>query len=219
MKSSCKGIPFSLPCHPFFLIQRSMSNRPHPMWYWLRNVLLLAVVYFVTGKLGLLLAVPPGYATAVWPPSGIALVGLLLLGPRHWPGVTLGSFCVNVGLSFDASSTVAITKSLAIAFSIALGAGMQGVAGVWLLRRFIGWPRMPFISLPPARCTRNTYSMRLRSATCWNACSSPSPSETAGNWKRGRCLPITIISSRAVSMIRETWVKFSMICMASLRAS
>ena len=116
-------------------------NPPTPgVWPWLGKVLVLAAAYFVTGKLGLLLAVPPRYATCIWPPSGIALVGLLLMGPRHWPGVVLGSFCVNVGLGFDASSTAAIVKSLAIGLSIALGAGLQGVAGVWLLRRFIGWP-------------------------------------------------------------------------------
>ena len=55
----------------------------------------LAVAYFHTGWLGLLLAIPPGYATAVWLPSGIALVGLLWWGPRVW----LGSFLVNVWVS------------------------------------------------------------------------------------------------------------------------
>jgi hypothetical protein len=28
----------------------------------------LACAYYATGKLGLLLAVPPGYATTIWPP-------------------------------------------------------------------------------------------------------------------------------------------------------
>ena len=44
----------------------------------------LAVVYFCTGKLGLSLAFLNASATAVWPPTGIALVALLLneWGPR-----------------------------------------------------------------------------------------------------------------------------------------
>ena len=42
------------------------------------KVALLAALYIVTGKLGLLLAVPPGYATIIWPASGIAL-GLSLI--------------------------------------------------------------------------------------------------------------------------------------------
>ncbi|MCB1828896.1 MAG: hypothetical protein KDI35_01735, partial [Gammaproteobacteria bacterium] len=47
---------------------------------------LLALLYFVSGHLSLLLAIPPGYATAVWPGAGIALAGLLLYGRRYLPG-------------------------------------------------------------------------------------------------------------------------------------
>ena len=32
-------------------------------------VLVIAAAYCITGRLGLLLAIPPGYATAIWPPS------------------------------------------------------------------------------------------------------------------------------------------------------
>ena len=45
----------------------------------LMMVLGIAAAYYVTGRLGLLLAIPPGYATPVWPPSGIAL-GAILIG-------------------------------------------------------------------------------------------------------------------------------------------
>jgi integral membrane sensor domain MASE1 len=37
---------------------------------------LIAAVYFAAAKASLLLAIPPGYATAVWPPSGIALAAI-----------------------------------------------------------------------------------------------------------------------------------------------
>ena len=33
----------------------------------------VALAYFAVGKLALLLAIPPCYATAVWPSAGIAL--------------------------------------------------------------------------------------------------------------------------------------------------
>src|SRR5262245_20728276 len=56
----------------------------------------VAVAYYVVGRLGLLLAIPPGYATAVWPASGIALAGTLIFGYRVWPGILLGSFLVNL---------------------------------------------------------------------------------------------------------------------------
>ena len=59
---------------------------------------LLAAGYFATAKLALLAAIPPGYATAVWPPSGIALAALLLLGNRVLPGVWLGAALVNISV-------------------------------------------------------------------------------------------------------------------------
>ena len=41
---------------------------------YLWQVGVLAVVYFAAAKLSLLLAIPPGYASAVWPPSGGAII-------------------------------------------------------------------------------------------------------------------------------------------------
>src|SRR6185295_6932533 len=67
--------------------QLAISRRP--LTYAAR-VGVLAALYFVAAKLSLLLAIPPGYATAVWPPSGLAVAAMLLAGNRLWPGVWLG---------------------------------------------------------------------------------------------------------------------------------
>jgi len=104
------------------------------------RILLLAAAYFVTGRLGLLAAIPPGYATVVWPPSGIALAALLLYGPSLWPGVVLGSFAVNVATSFDASSGAASLRSVLIPLMIGGGAGLQALLGSLLVRRHVGSP-------------------------------------------------------------------------------
>ena len=61
----------------------------------MHKILILTTCYYLTGKLGISLAIPPGYATAIWPPSGIALAGILLYGYRVWPGILLGSFLIN----------------------------------------------------------------------------------------------------------------------------
>lgn len=111
-----------------------------PLHHPVAVLAIVAVAYFVTGRLGLLLAIAPGYATAVWLPSGIALASVLLYGYRVWPGIMLGSFLVNVGTSFDATSTTAILKSLSLAASIGLGAAVQAMAGAFLVRRFVGFP-------------------------------------------------------------------------------
>jgi CHASE1-domain containing sensor protein len=107
---------------------------------WIVISLCVALAYVVTAKLGLLLAVPPGYATAVWPPSGIALGALLVYGPRHWAGVWFGSFVTNMGTSFDPDGVVSIQRSLSIAAVIGLGAALQALLGAQLVRRFAGFP-------------------------------------------------------------------------------
>ena len=102
-------------------------DRPVP---YLARVVLLAAAYFFAAKLALLVAIPPGYATAVWPPSGIALASVLLLGNRIWPGIWLGASLVNVTVQ---SSLVAATL---------MGAGntLEALAGAALVRAFIGSP-------------------------------------------------------------------------------
>ncbi|HTK87821.1 MAG TPA: PAS domain S-box protein, partial [Nitrospiraceae bacterium] len=105
-------------------------------------ILGLAVAYFVTGKLGLLLAVPPGYATAIFPPSGIALVALLIWGYRVWPGIWLASCLMNVSTSFETTGAFLLFQSLAIPAGIATGASVQAILGAYLIRRFIGFPTL-----------------------------------------------------------------------------
>jgi integral membrane sensor domain MASE1 len=46
---------------------------------------LLTAGYIITGKLSLLLAVPPGYASPVFPPAGIAIAAMLIAGPATLP--------------------------------------------------------------------------------------------------------------------------------------
>ena len=111
-----------------------------PFHWWLGKAAIAAVAYLVAGRLALFMAIPPGYATAVWPAAGIALVLVLRWGNAAWPGVLIGSFLVNVGTSFEAGSTTAVLRSLSIATSIAAGASLQSVFGAFLVRRFVGSP-------------------------------------------------------------------------------
>ncbi|MCG6536327.1 MAG: CHASE domain-containing protein, partial [Syntrophales bacterium LBB04] len=100
----------------------------------------LTIAYFIAGRLGLLLAVPPGYAAAIFPASGVALAGLLLYGYRFWPAVWLGSFLINLSLSFDPSSALSVLKSLIISAGIGFGAAVQALLSTFLIKRFVGFP-------------------------------------------------------------------------------
>ena len=98
------------------------------------------LIYFFTGKLSLLLAIPPGYATAVWPPSGVALAAVLLIGYQVWPGIFVGSILSNFSNTFDFTTGLTIFHSIAILTSIGVGAVLQAVTGTYLIRRFVGYP-------------------------------------------------------------------------------
>src|SRR2546423_8341833 len=57
---------------------------------------LVAVAYYVSARLGLELALVHGQVTPVWPPTGIALVAILVFGVRVWPAIAVAAFAVNL---------------------------------------------------------------------------------------------------------------------------
>jgi integral membrane sensor domain MASE1 len=57
---------------------------------------LSAVVYVAAAWLGLRYVTLGHSVSVVWPPSGIALAMLVLLGSRYWPGVAIGAFAANL---------------------------------------------------------------------------------------------------------------------------
>lgn len=107
----------------------------------LSRILLIAALYFISGRLGLFLAVPPGYATVIWPPSGIALGALLIYGWRIWPAILLGSFLLNSFISgaYTAEAGLDGAKMLT-AIGIASGSSLQGLIGFALIKRVLGLP-------------------------------------------------------------------------------
>ena len=91
------------------------------------EVVLIGAVYFIAAKASLLLAIPPGYATPVWPPSGIALAAALLFGTRIWLGIWLGAALINV----------TIEGSPLLAMLIATGNTLEAIAAAALVRPFL----------------------------------------------------------------------------------
>jgi PAS domain S-box-containing protein len=86
----------------------------------------LAALYVLAGKLGLHFAFVHASATAVWPPTGIALAAFLLFGPRVWPAVAVGAFLVNVTTA----------GSVATSLGVATGNTLEGLLSAWLVNRF-----------------------------------------------------------------------------------
>src|SRR5580692_11267459 len=73
----------------------ALTRKPFPAYS------LLTIGYMASGKLALLLAVPPGYASPIFPPAGIAIAAMLIGGPATLPWTFLGSFLLNVWTAYS----------------------------------------------------------------------------------------------------------------------
>ena len=91
----------------------------------LLRLALVALAYWLAARLSLNLALVHGQVTPVWPPTGIALVAMLLIGRRAWPAIAIAAFAVNLPIS---------PSPLAAAL-IALGNTLAPLVSVELLRR------------------------------------------------------------------------------------
>ncbi len=101
----------------------------------------IAFAYWLTGELGQLLAIPPGDVTILWPPSGIALGTVLILGHRALAGIFVGAVLVNLPAAVS-EFTIA---SLLLSSGIAVGSTLQAWIANWLLQR-AGLRDNPFAS-------------------------------------------------------------------------
>jgi signal transduction histidine kinase len=96
---------------------------------YLAAVVGLAAVYVVVARIGLRLDAVAGFATLVWPATGIALAALVTFGYRLWPGVFIGAFVAN--LLTGAPPLVAL--------GIGAGNTLEAVVGTYALRRIPGF--------------------------------------------------------------------------------
>ena len=109
---------------------------PQSLWpsrlRWAALTSVVAVLYYAAARLGLVLQLPGTNASPVWPPSGIGLAAVLLLGLRIWPGILIGAFLANLlTLPFTPAGLLA-------AVGIGVGNTLEIVFAFLLIRRFIG---------------------------------------------------------------------------------
>lgn len=102
---------------------------------WPVALLATALAYAATGLMAMLLAIPPGYATPMFPAAGVALVSVLLRGPRMLPAVWLGSVIVNVTMAPRGLDGL---DALMLPATIGVGALLQAWIASGLVRRRIG---------------------------------------------------------------------------------
>lgn len=110
------------------------------------SIFILFLAYYIPGKFGFVVSIPTGdkgAICAIWPSSGFAAAGILLLGYKALPGVYLGSLLLN--LEFQLSNSVyttmpVILDMLLTSSIIAIGAIVESFTVAYVIRRFIGFP-------------------------------------------------------------------------------
>ena len=90
------------------------------------KMLLLALAYFISAKLGFAFATPNNHITLFWLPTGIAVAALLRWGWCCWPGVLLGALLSELTLSYPPLLTI----------GLATGMTLAPLATVWLLKHW-----------------------------------------------------------------------------------
>jgi diguanylate cyclase (GGDEF)-like protein/PAS domain S-box-containing protein len=90
------------------------------------RLIIIALAYFITARMGLELAIIGSNITLIWLPTGIAVAALFRWGYRYGWAVWLGAFAVNL----------AIGSSIFIAFGISVGNTLAPVLAVALLRHW-----------------------------------------------------------------------------------
>lgn len=69
----------------------------------------VALAYFASAQLGLQFALVRDQVTPLWPPAGIAVAAIVLLGRRAIPGIAIGALAVNAPLGPTLPAILAIT--------------------------------------------------------------------------------------------------------------
>jgi len=95
---------------------------------WLARALALAAAYFLVAKIGLRYATIGPSISPVWPPTGLAVAALALLGPGYWPAILLGAFLANATTSIPVLAAV----------GIACGNAVEATVAAYLLRSRAG---------------------------------------------------------------------------------
>lgn len=100
------------------------------------RIVALAVFYYVSAQLGLWLSFPVSSLSPLWPPPGIALALILLLGHRTWPAITIGSLIaytlvfLQQGVEFNMDAIAALVM-------IAIGNTVEALFGFLLINQLI----------------------------------------------------------------------------------
>jgi diguanylate cyclase (GGDEF)-like protein/PAS domain S-box-containing protein len=124
----------------------------------LGKIALVGGAYYVAAILSLKVALVGGQVTPIWPPTGIAVAGILLFGRKVWPAIAFGAFLANAPIG----------PSPLTAAGIAVGNTVAPLLCATLLQKVAFRPQLDRLRDAVALVSIGTLSMTV-SATCGTA--------------------------------------------------
>ncbi|NVJ50103.1 MAG: CHASE domain-containing protein [Gammaproteobacteria bacterium] len=112
-----------------------MTLVSHPV----SKMLIGCVGYFGFAQLGLLFAIPPGFASAIWPAAGFALALYITFGRWVLPGIFAGSVGANLLIASSLEGLLVFETWLLPAI-IAATSVLQLILSKYLMRRWLTFP-------------------------------------------------------------------------------
>lgn len=102
---------------------------------WIVLLLIVALSYYATARLGLNFAFKDTNATPVWIPAGIAFAAVILAGYRIWPAIFAGALLAN--LEILSGSGLPFRFAFVLSSITSIGNTLEAIAGAWLTLKFL----------------------------------------------------------------------------------
>ena len=96
----------------------------------------VALLYYLSARLGYFFEFENTTALPAWPPSGIGFALIILLGRSAWPGITIGSLVANI-MAYWNVPTLPAQSIITISSMIAIGNTIEAVLGNYLVKIWI----------------------------------------------------------------------------------
>jgi len=117
-------------------LQAAKLGTPLPVWSFAQSTWVAALAYFLAAKLGLLMSLPSGHISPLWPAAGVAFLLVQQQGSRCMLGIALGSLLSLLTSGPEGTDILVWFNGQAPLWpfiAIATGAAMQARLGVWLV--------------------------------------------------------------------------------------
>ncbi|HWN99679.1 MAG TPA: MASE1 domain-containing protein, partial [Blastocatellia bacterium] len=127
-QTNSRQIRLSLPHEPFAALPWEALTKSGYQAY-IASLITVAAIYLVAAKLGLSLAFLNASVSPVWPPTGVAMAAVMLLGYQISPAIFVAALVANLATGLP----------IATATGIAAGNTLEAICAGFLLHRFVGF--------------------------------------------------------------------------------